>query len=966
MNEIDPLVGRDRELALLERLLDEARAGAARFVVVTGEPGIGKTRLLSELVSRAERHGCLALAGSAAEFERDFPFGPVIDALDAYLESLDAHAVDRLAADGLEDLAAVFPSLRSLRSRLERPPLAAERFRAYRAVRELLERLAARQPLVLTLDDLHWADGASLELVAHLLRRPPEAPIMLAGSFRTGQADAAVTAAIDLAAHGDQVERLEVGPLARADAEELVGVVDQAQLERMYLESGGNPFYLLQLARMDGDGSATTDETPGAGGEAPLAVASAIERELGGLSASARLFAEAAAVAGDPFELDLAAAAADVEESDALAALDELTRRDLIRPAEVPRMFNFRHPLLRSAIYQSCLAGARLAAHARSAEALAARGAPAVSRAHHVEQSARHGDRAAIAILLEAGKASAHTAPRSATRWFEAALRLLPENAASEERIELLMALAGALAATGRFADAHERLLECITADAGESGDLQVRLATACAGVEQLLGHHERAHARLLATLEALPDSGSPQGVALMLALATDAFYRGESEAMREWGGRALKASTELADPTLTAAAAAVLTLGCSFTGAIAEAETHHAEATALVDAMPDEELVRRLDAVGNLAGAELYLEHFEAAAAHAGRGLALARATGQGELFPIFFPALGTATWVLGRLAESAELLDGAVEAARLTGNVQALAWSLLNRSFAALMAGDLQSAIATGEESVDLAARLDDGLVCALAGTALAAAVFEDGDPARAAELLVSAGGGEELPRLPGGLQVNHLEILTRCWLALGRPDDAARAAARAEARAETLGLPRSAAMAHRAAAAVALHAGDPGTAAERALAAAAAAEEVGARVDAAVARILAGRALAEAGDTARGVAELERAAAAFGAFGATRYRDQAEHELRKLGRRIHRRTRPGAAHGEGIRSLSGRELEIARLVVDRRTNPEIAASLFLSRKTVETHMHNIFHKLGVSSRVEVARVMERTRGA
>ena len=258
---------------------------------------------------------------------------------------------------------------------------------------------------------------------------------MLAGSARAGQADAAVTAAIELAAHGDQVERLELGPLARAQAEELVGVVDQAKLERLYLQSGGNPFYLLQLARMDGDGSATTQEPPGAGGEAPLAVASAIEHELGGLSASARLFAEAAAVAGDPFELDLAAAAADVDESEALAAVDELTRRDLIRPAEVPRTFKFRHPLLRSAIYQSSPAGARLAAHARSAEALTARGAPATSRAHHVAQSARHGDRAAIAILLEAGAATAQSAPTSATRWFEAALRLLPENAASEERI---------------------------------------------------------------------------------------------------------------------------------------------------------------------------------------------------------------------------------------------------------------------------------------------------------------------------------------------------------------------------------------------------------------------------------------------------------------------------------------------------------------------------------------------------
>jgi DNA-binding CsgD family transcriptional regulator len=92
-----------------------------------------------------------------------------------------------------------------------------------------------------------------------------------------------------------------------------------------------------------------------------------------------------------------------------------------------------------------------------------------------------------------------------------------------------------------------------------------------------------------------------------------------------------------------------------------------------------------------------------------------------------------------------------------------------------------------------------------------------------------------------------------------------------------------------------------------------------------------------------------------------GATARRDAAERELGKLGRRRPRRTRRGAS-ADGIASLTDRELEVARLVVDRRTNPEIAAALFLSPKTVETHIRNVFYKLGVSSRVEVARVVER----
>jgi DNA-binding NarL/FixJ family response regulator len=121
------------------------------------------------------------------------------------------------------------------------------------------------------------------------------------------------------------------------------------------------------------------------------------------------------------------------------------------------------------------------------------------------------------------------------------------------------------------------------------------------------------------------------------------------------------------------------------------------------------------------------------------------------------------------------------------------------------------------------------------------------------------------------------------------------------------------------------------------------------------------LAGRALAQAGERDRAIAELERAASAFHACGA-RYRDAADHELRLLGRRVHRRTQPGESEAIGVAALTERETQVARLVVDRRTNPQIAETLFLSPKTVETHMRNIFRKLHVSSRADVARAIER----
>jgi DNA-binding CsgD family transcriptional regulator len=103
---------------------------------------------------------------------------------------------------------------------------------------------------------------------------------------------------------------------------------------------------------------------------------------------------------------------------------------------------------------------------------------------------------------------------------------------------------------------------------------------------------------------------------------------------------------------------------------------------------------------------------------------------------------------------------------------------------------------------------------------------------------------------------------------------------------------------------------------------------------------------------------------AASEFDAFGAFRYRDQVDFQLRQLGGTIHRRSRPGQTDGRGVETLTGRELEVAELVLDRRTNREIAEMLFLSTKTVESHMRNIFNKLGVSSRVEVARTLSQAQ--
>jgi predicted ATPase len=178
-----PFTGREVELATLSAVtFDQAHAATC----VTGEPGIGKSRLLAEVAAVHARAGALVVHGRAAEFERDLPFSIWIDALDAVVRTFEGADADALWEQDLaDDLAAILPAAARRATGARPTPLLDERHRAHDAVRELLERLAERQPLVIVLDDLHWADTGSIDLLASLLRRPPVGPVLLLTGLRT-------------------------------------------------------------------------------------------------------------------------------------------------------------------------------------------------------------------------------------------------------------------------------------------------------------------------------------------------------------------------------------------------------------------------------------------------------------------------------------------------------------------------------------------------------------------------------------------------------------------------------------------------------------------------------------------------------------------------------------------------------------------------------------------------------------
>ena len=317
------------------------------------------------------------------------------------------------------------------------------------------------------------------------------------------------------------------------------------------------------------------------------------------------------------------------------------------------------------------------------------------------------------------------------------------------------------------------------------------------------------------------------------------------------------------------------------------------------------------------------------------------------------------------GRMAEAVELCETAVEATRLAANPHYLFWSLFELGWAHYFSGDLDAALVAGEESERIGGRLVGGTMPTTGGGPgwlLAVTRFEAGDLERAREDMHALGSDELEHKIPVE-RCFDWESMALAELAGGRLEAADGYARRAEENAEQLGLNVPVACAGRARAAVLLAGGEPVEAARVAGESADAAASVGARLQAAFSRGLAGRALASADERAGALEALREAEREAGLCGSTRFRDEMRRELRKHGARAEVRG-PATADDSGMASLTKRELEIAELITDRLTNPQIASKLFLSKKTVESHIRNLFVKLGASSRVEVARIVERDR--
>jgi DNA-binding NarL/FixJ family response regulator len=892
------LHGRDAELAAIEGALDAVARGERRLLTLRGEAGIGKTRLLAELRERAAAQRFVVLDGRATELERDVPFVPIADAF-------APHVGDPLEAAGASGSGA-------------------ERWRLHRALGELLGRIAAGRPLLLAVDDVHWADPATLELLEHLVRRPPADSLLVALGLRPGSpADRLLTARRASGTVG--LIALDLGPLERTAAEAmLAGIPAGSERDRRFAQSGGNPLLLGELAR-DGGAHAV-----------PGSIVAAVRDEVASLPPDVRALVEAAAVAGDPFDFDLAARIAGLETLAALAALDVAERHALVRPTGDPRRFAFRHPVVRSAAYAALGPGARLARHAAAARQLARHGAPLAVRAQHLAQAAAPGDADAAATLRAAAATVRPQAPGVAADWLLAARRADPPAAD-------LPVLAETLVEAGRL----EAALDVVDEADGAHG---ARMAVTAAGIERLLGRHDAAGRRLRRALEAAAP-GSPRAAGVLTHLAITAYQRGDYPEMRAWAEQVAPGSgTGGAGP---AVAATLLAVGDAFAGETDAAASGVTAALAALEGATDDELGAAAEPAMAVSWGLLALDRLPEGLAAARRIAAAARRGGNGSAAIVHDLAAVLALGLLGRMVEAEPISDEAEQASRVSGNPHLVQWTLWMRAWVLMERGRLDPALAAATESVDLAAELDDTASAIVARAVLGAVLGARGTHERARELLAAYD-------IDHGWVCRWAPALVESDLALDDLRAAREHAARAAALAPRTGMAGARAAAARAQALVALADGDAPGAATLALTAAAEAASAGALLEAARDRLVAGRALL-ATDPDAGIAQLGAALEQAAGCGAPRVEDAARLALRRAGVRVGRGG-ARAGGGTGLAALSRREREIAGLVAEGLTNREIGARLFLSEKTIETHLSRVFQKLEVRSRAQVAAAVAR----
>jgi DNA-binding SARP family transcriptional activator len=445
---VGPIIGREADLVRLGRALDEAREGGGRLIVVLGEAGIGKSRLLAEFAATAVERGARVLLGQSYESTSILPFSPWVDALrrDGIVAEVARSGLD---AAWRRELTRLFPELGEGGWELATSPEDATRL--FESVARLLERLAAEWPVVIVLEDVHWADGMSVRLLASLARRAATGPLLLLASARDDElGEAAILKDVlrELDAAG-RLDRLVLTSLSRRETAELVRSLARTGTDpdtiapltdRLWAASHGNPFMVVETmaALEQGSTLARTSALP-----LPERVREVVARRFERLSERARSLVAVAAVIGREFRFPLLRQAAAFDEAVAAEGLEELVRRRVLRVSG--EHFDFTHDRIREVTISQLLPPRRMLLHRQVAEALETLGTDEVDRdwsalgAHY--RDAELWEKAARCFRRAAGQAAGQSAHREAAACLEEALTASGHLPRTRETLELTVDL---------------------------------------------------------------------------------------------------------------------------------------------------------------------------------------------------------------------------------------------------------------------------------------------------------------------------------------------------------------------------------------------------------------------------------------------------------------------------------------------------------------------------------------------
>ena len=609
-----PFAGRAAERETLVTAWKEAAAGIRRVVLVSGEPGVGKTRLVTELVKTAHQQGALLLWGRCAE-ELDVPYQPFAEALRHYVHSVPADRLrDELGPLGGE-LTRLIPDLGHLVPGLPEPvhtEAETERHRLFEAASDLLEAVSRTTPIVLVLDDVHWADKPSLLLLRHVLRRPAAMPLLILATYRDTDLDRSHPLADVLAdlRREPGVERLDLQGL---DADEVTDFMEHAAghaLEQsgldlaiaVHQETQGNPFFvgemLLHLAEsgliVQRDGQWTSDTTLAEAG-IPEGIREVVGRRLSRLSPAANTALSIGAVIGAEFDAALVEELSELGSDEVFDALDEAARASIVR--EVSGAFGryaFAHALVRSTLYEELSTNRRVRMHAKVAEAIEIRHAADLephldALAFHYSEGALAGDPYKAVELGQraATKATEDLAFEAAARHLDRALGALELVTAPDPglRFDLQLALGIALRAASDPDYRAAGLRAAATAQ--EMGDAArlARAALAMTGSASSQGGlvDEELVEVLWAALASCDDGPSPTRARLLSGLAVEQFWGPDKAATRQLATDSIEMARATGDPeALTSCLLRAWTLVDGSEPFIATSADLYAEATAL------------------------------------------------------------------------------------------------------------------------------------------------------------------------------------------------------------------------------------------------------------------------------------------------------------------------------------------------------------------------------------------------